>query len=513
MPCCDAAKWQREDYPDHKFDYIDLEDHINDNWTSKLKYSFIFFLTLKSVLVYAADVALLTFLIIGGALDPNFKCPLIDVTTSTGFAANATESISAITGVICNPYDSNSVSHTIAPTVARPWIMLTSVILSFLLLLWDYRKGYTVIQSRDIARSLTNHVAYRYYSLKSYPHYCFFGEILDARTGWDKVAFFVYFTFKSWRRLFLAEFPRVYVNALNLYDILHVKILPADKWSNPIVQFYNAFVALLGQRLSDPTGFATLLLTVFSLTMWFISFVAIVIAFFMYFPLLYKIRGNLKEYVCHKIDKRISELLKRKVRERTQEARQAELRDLEVNRQLQARNLAQGGGEGEAYPIVAAPLGMKARPTLPNVGDIDLDSDSYSGSYPEGSIREGSIGAYQPYYVQPPDQVYQGAGYGVAPPNQGYPPQQQYQQQPQQYYQPSIHPSILSGPLYNSEYQPHQQPQGYQQYQQPGPPPPPNGPPPQATHSGYAGSNRPPPNSPLSLKGDGRAGSGEPLFR
>ncbi|KAI9335736.1 hypothetical protein BDR26DRAFT_524046 [Obelidium mucronatum] len=478
MGCCEAAKWQREEYPDHKFDYIDLDDHIDDSWTRKLQYSFIFFLTVKSVLVYTADIALLALLITNGALDPGFKCP----------ANMTTVDLTAITGVVCNKLNEGSVSHQIAPAAARPWIMLASIVMSLALLAWDYRKGFHVVKSRDIARSLTNHVAYRYYALKSYPHYCFFEEILNARSGVDKLAFFVYFTFKSWRRLFLAEFPRVYVNALNLYDILHVSIRPADKYSNPIIQFWNAFAFLSGNRLSDPIGFATLLLTVFSLAMWAISFVAIAIAFFCYFPLLYKIRGNLKEFVCHKIDKRISELLKRKVRERTQEARQAELHELEVNRKLQARNLAQGERGDPSITATAPPLGMKVRPTLPNVGDVDLDTESYSGSYPEGiSVREGSVANYQPYYGQPPSQMYQGAGYGVSPPQP--PPQNMYQQQQQQaaYY--------------------------VQGYQQPGPPPPPpSGPPPPSNHSGYQQSYRSQ-FSPLSNNGDGRSMSGEPLIR
>ncbi|KAJ3194701.1 hypothetical protein HDU82_002364 [Entophlyctis luteolus] len=381
MPCCEAAKWQREEYPDHKFDYIDVDDFINQSWTSKFKYSFVFILTLKSVLVYTADVTILALLIQAGALNPSYDCTGITNATATG-----------ISGIICN-INSGSISAKIAPSYARPWILLASIIMSFLLLLWDYHKGWLVVQSRDIARSLTNHVAYRYYVLKSYPHYCFFAEVLNARTNTDRFAFFVYFTFKTWRRLFLAEFPRVYVNALNMYDVLTIYIPKENRYDNPFVQYFYALINLGKTRAaSDTVGVATLGLTVFSLSMWFISFCAIVAAFFAYFPLLYMIRGNLKEYVCHKIDKRISELLKRKLRERTNEARVAELADLERNAQMRARMEAMGADTKGITFQPAPPLGMQARPTLPLI-DVDLDSDDGAGdgSGYGSSIREGSV--------------------------------------------------------------------------------------------------------------------------
>ncbi|KAJ3285889.1 hypothetical protein HDU79_006967 [Rhizoclosmatium sp. JEL0117] len=462
---------------DHKFDYIDVDDFIDDSWTRKFQYSFLFFLTLKSVLVYTADITLLAFLIQGGALDPNFTC----AGTKDGINVNATN---AINQIICN-VDKESISYSLAPFKARPWIMLASIIMSFALLVWDYRKGAKVIDSRDIAMGLTNHVAYRYYTLKSYPHYCFFQQILESRTFTDKVAFFVYFTFKSWKRLFLAEFPRVYVNALNLYDLCNKKIPVEYKYSNPIVQFFYAFIELSKNKVNDPTGFAALLLTAFSLAMWFISFCAIVIAFFTYFPLLNIIRGNLKEYVCHKVDKRITEILARKKRERTHEARQAELRDIEAARRNELRMEAMGN-TGVAAPVVTAPLGLTQRPTLPAI-DVDLDApdnqSNYSGSG-YGTIGRSNVVPVQ--YV----------GYGGQP----HPPQPMYGQ-------------VYGGP--NSVQAPHPAPPGRQGA------PPPNGPPPFGTGS-IATPNYYAPNGSIASSGNpqfnapaigSRSDSGEPLIR
>ncbi|KAJ3390590.1 hypothetical protein HDU84_007291 [Entophlyctis sp. JEL0112] len=378
MACYEAAKWQREEYPDHKFDYLDVHNFINDSWTSKLNYSLVFILTLKSVLVYTADVTILALLIQAGTLNPGYDCTGVTYATATG-----------ISGIICNL---NSGTTKLAPSHARPWILLASIIMSFLLLLWDCHKGWRVVQSRDIARSLTNHVAYRYYVLKSYPHYCFFAAVLSARNNTDRFAFFVHFTSKTWRRLFLAEFPRVYVNALNMYDLLTIYIPKENRYDNPFVQFLNVLISLGQTRpASDTVGVATLGLTVASLSVWFISFCAIVAAAFAYFPLYYMIRGSLKEYVFHEIDKRINELLEQK---QAAEARAAELVELERSTQVRARMEATGAdAKGTVLqPAAAAPPGVQERPKLPLI-DMDLDSDDGSGggSGYGSSVREGSV--------------------------------------------------------------------------------------------------------------------------
>ncbi|KAJ3195842.1 hypothetical protein HDU82_001981 [Entophlyctis luteolus] len=385
--CCATAKWkrQREQFPDHKFDYIDVDDFIDDSWTRKLNYSFIFFLTVKSVLVYTADLALLALMIESNAFSSTFQCN----------STSATSISTSVASLFCAGHD---ITSMLAPTAARPWILLASIIMSLVLLLLDWRKGSIVIKSRDISYSLTNHVAYRYYVLKSYPHYCFFAEILNSRKTVDVLAFFVFFAFKSWKRLFLAELPRVYINALNMYDVL-TTLIPSDyKYSNPIVQYFFAFDKLYASRASNGLSLAAAILSTFTIMMWFFSFCVIVVAFFVYFPLLYIIRGNLKEYVCHKIDKRISELLKKKSRKRTEEARKAELAELERIEKLKARAAADGS---EISFKPAPPMGLTQRPTLPDVG-VDLDAPDFDSISAYGSTFTGYGG--HPVYPPPPPQ-------------------------------------------------------------------------------------------------------------
>ncbi|KAJ3111130.1 hypothetical protein HK100_002798 [Physocladia obscura] len=424
------VKWktQREQFPDHKWDYIDVDDFIDESWTMKVKYSMIFFLTVKSVLVYTADVTLLVLMIQSNVFSSNFAC-IQSNSTSAASASNG------IVSVFCQ-------SGELAPQKARPWIMLASIIMSFLLLLLDWRKGRIVIKSGDISYSLTNSVAHRYYVLKSYPHYCFFAEVLNSRKTVDILAFFVFFAFKSWKRLFLAEFPRVYINVLNMYDVLTSLIPSRYKYSNPVVQYSVAFQQLYESRASNGLALASTVLSTFTISMWFFSFCVIVLAFFVYIPLLYVIRGNLKEYVCHKIDKRISEILKKKSRKRTEEARKAELAELERMQQLKVRA---ENGEIDASEISfkpAPPLGLTQRPTLPDM-NVDLDDDeSMYGSSIGGSDYGGSQGgrysaipplsvnyAYQMNDMQPlrqySGQILPSPGIvplGMLPPPPGMPP-------------------------------------------------------------------------------------------
>ncbi|KAG2236755.1 hypothetical protein INT48_006939 [Thamnidium elegans] len=62
-----------------------------------------------------------------------------------------------------------------------------------------------------------------------------------------------------------------------------------------------------------------LLLMSFTCILWILSAIQIFLAVLLYFPILCHIQGNLKEYCCHKIDKRINELLEKQRKKRIRE--------------------------------------------------------------------------------------------------------------------------------------------------------------------------------------------------
>jgi hypothetical protein len=139
----------------------------------------------------------------------------------------------------------------------------------------------------------------------------------------------------------------------------------------------------------------------------------LIVAFFVYIPLLTKIRGNLKEYCCHKIDKRISEILKKKSKKRSDFARKAELRELEKNNRSRINDGntfydANTDASSQYANSVAPPLGFKVAPTLPDMGmDDDLNTPySYQQrqqpAYQFSNYSGSESGTRQPQYFVPP---------------------------------------------------------------------------------------------------------------
>ncbi|KAH9271337.1 hypothetical protein BASA83_006427 [Batrachochytrium salamandrivorans] len=405
MSCCEPAKWKREEIADHKFDYVDVDDFVEDSPTAKFSYSFVFMFTLKSILVYMADLGVLVLLLQSGAITSLFdqanNPASVNGITSTPsgnalFCDGTTEPSSAAgQWVKSNP-------HIIIGVIAA------SIALSFILLFFEWRKAMAIIRSRDISYAFTSTVAYRYYTIRSFPHYCFFSQIQNSRKTTDIVAFFVFFRFKGWKRLLLAEFPRQFLNAISILvtlDSCTKKDFRNDFLIFKLGKAYGSAMQLSGAEYS--TKKATLILSTITVTVWIVSALSLLLAFFMYIPLLCTIRGNLKEYCVHKIDKRIGELLRRKSRKRIQEARKAEIKEIEASRHRQIN-----GGDGKATP----PAGLSLRPTLPDI-DVDLDS-TYARSQSRSTFRNAPSGVSNPY-----SDPYGGAQYQMSPaPRIGYGP-------------------------------------------------------------------------------------------
>ncbi|RHZ75309.1 hypothetical protein Glove_216g112 [Diversispora epigaea] len=252
------SKWKKEavHVQDHKFDFVDVHEFEKSDCLHKMKYSFIFFIVLKSVLVYIADLWT--------------ACALL-LTDKWGNAIN--------------PAISFSISK---------WIFVGSIVISYILLFWEIKKARAIVISGDISFAFTNMIAYRYYTLTSYAHWCFFSAIRERQKGVDKIAFFVYFAFKGWKRLLLCDGPRQVINFITIISFLQIR-----KFStNP--KDYGSLYAK-----------SALGIMAFTVSIFFVSVCLLLFAFILYLPLLCHVQGNLKEYCCHKIDKRIHELLRK----------------------------------------------------------------------------------------------------------------------------------------------------------------------------------------------------------
>jgi hypothetical protein len=97
----------------------------------------------------------------------------------------------------------------------------------------------------------------------------------------------------GWKRLLLAEAPRQIINIVTLQALV-------PKW----IQIKNGVYftnEALGKDIVQQIMTGTM---AFSVLIFAISFILVCIAAIIYIPLLCHIQGNLKEYCCHKVDKR-----------------------------------------------------------------------------------------------------------------------------------------------------------------------------------------------------------------
>lgn len=273
MGCCGQARWKREEVPDHKFDFIDVRDYWSNGYLTRIKYAFLFANMAKSIAVYIADIYTAITLLAFHHFNGNIYNRVADSPTNT----------------VRVPFDYGK------------WIFTGCIIFSFLLLAYEAHKARAVIRSRDISYAYTNIMANDYYSIRSYNHFCFFCQINNSKKKKDELAFFIFFTFKGWKRLLVADGPRQVINALTLYALAE-----ASNFSTNIEDYYegNVFTLIM------------LITMLFTVLVFAGSAILLIVAAVLYLPLVCYIQGNLKEYCCHKIDKRISELVQKKKKQR-----------------------------------------------------------------------------------------------------------------------------------------------------------------------------------------------------
>ncbi|KAL7754470.1 GTP-binding protein [Sorochytrium milnesiophthora] len=410
MGCCSsAAKWKREEVADHKFDYVDIDEYAQKDCFVQISYSSVFLLTFKAVLVYIADF--LTAVLI-----------LSQKQWSQTISSSQAQTVPFLKSL------SDYLQYL-------RFVYAASILVSFFLLFLDMQRALKIIRSRDISFAFTNTIASRYYTLRSYAHYCFFRQINRQRKFSDRLAFFIFFQLKGWKRLLFAEAPRQVINfaslAVGLYSINGAAYA---NWN-----FKKMFHWVMS---NDVTQRFSLAVMAFVFTVWVLNVLFTLFAAIIYIPLLCRIRGNLKEYVCHIIDKRVAELLQKKARKRVQKQQQ----------------LAAAG-----VPDKLDPLSQMYKAELPVVLDDDVD-DNYM--YPDDEYtmvagrHGGGGGGGSEYYSMsgyPPsnanssfsaadrsaDMTYAAASpraqqqyshqYRHHPQSQQPQPYSQYGQQPQQY--------------------------------------------------------------------------------
>ncbi|KAJ7742501.1 hypothetical protein DFH07DRAFT_905226 [Mycena maculata] len=324
--CGGGPKWKREVVQDHKFDFINVADFRDNGFKMRSKYVFLFLIFFKSFAVYISDI---------------FSATTMLTTTSWSNQIFDECTAAQTNGCIFIPFSTGK------------WLFVGCIIFSFLLLGYEARKAKLIVASHDISYAFTNVLANNYYSLRSYDHFCFFDHISNSTKTSDDFAFFIFFVFKSWKRVLLADGPRQTINGLTLYAVWLAKHKDAG-WNIPLY--------FKGNTLSTSLLTVT---TLFTVIVFLGSLGLLVIAAICYIPLLCYIRGNLKEYCCHKVDKRIESVIKKHQKKRLDE------------NQKQAQKEARGDYshlKNKKGEFTSRPL---PQPTLPNLSvDDDMDDKS-----------------------------------------------------------------------------------------------------------------------------------------
>ncbi|KAL5339465.1 eukaryotic membrane protein family-domain-containing protein [Aspergillus crustosus] len=286
MSCCG----DREKGPvalEEQWDYMNLDDFKSESCLSIFSYFFLFVFLLISIAVYAVDtftaVTLLAFSRWAGQIEPA------------------------------------------VPFKYSRWIFAACILVSFALLAWRWLHAIRAIRSGSVARCYLDSLAARVQSIRpgrtgrGWRRFLVFGELTKNRKGAEYVALFAYFSFESWMNTLFADGPRQVVNAITLYSVMRMNLLPGgentvEEDKAGILQFFDNV-----KILAETNNLQALILAgmLFTLVIWVLSIIKLAIAIILYLLFLFHHipaeDGTLKAYCRRKINTRLKRIVRTKV--------------------------------------------------------------------------------------------------------------------------------------------------------------------------------------------------------
>lgn len=239
------------------------------------------------------------------------------------------------------------------------WIYAVCIIISLALLVYRWVNAIRTLRSKSIARCYLDSLAMRVHSLRpggGWKRFLVFAELTKSKKGAEYAALFTYFSFESWMNTLFADGPRQVVNAITLYSVMQMDLLPggenAEKSSDSsATQFFENIKIL---AVNNNLRAVVLISMLFTLVVWVLSVIKLLIAITLYLVFLFHHiparDGTLTAYCRRKINNRVMRIVTQKVN-----------KALAKGVALQDRDPSQPG------------LGSKAKPTLPNFGDEDKE--------------------------------------------------------------------------------------------------------------------------------------------
>ncbi|KAG9513918.1 hypothetical protein KCV07_g8439, partial [Aureobasidium melanogenum] len=315
-----------------KWDYVTLSDFRASGALTYVSYGWLWIMALVAVAVYGADT---------------------------------------FTAVNLLAYDkwSSQIEPSI-PLKYSKWIFAACIMFSWALCIFEWVRAIRVIRRGSVAESYMDSVAAALQSMRpqGWKRFLVFAELTKSKKGVDYVALFVYFAFKGAVRIILAEGPRQVVNAITLYSFMQSDLIPTGDHAatadhSSFEQFWINVETLAESNREQAVVLFTML---FTLVIWVISALCLIIAVVLYLVFLWHYipqkDGRLSNYCRRKIDHRLDKVVGQKVKQA-----------LEEQEKKQAQSEAKAARKANQLP--SRPQ-TNRKPTLPQVAAQTPDLDS-----------------------------------------------------------------------------------------------------------------------------------------
>ncbi|KAJ9607235.1 Potassium transporter [Cladophialophora chaetospira] len=311
---------------EQKWDYINLDEFKSSSCWTGFAYGYLLVMLIVSISVYAVDT------------------------------------FTAINLLVFDKW-AGQIKPEIPLNISR-WIFAGCIILSFILLVYRWMRAIRVMRQGGVAKSYLDPLAVRVQSIRwgkgrGWKRFLVFAELTKSRKGADYVALFTYFSFEAWLRIVFAEGPRQVVNALTLYSVLRLKLVPEGQHApshghSPVVQFFvNIGILADSNHLQAVILFGML----WTLVIWVISVISLMVSVVLYLVFLWHHipteDGGLTGYCRNKINRRMERVVRAKVE-----------KALKKENAIRARQEALASRDGTLSDL-------KKQPTLPSLGDDD----------------------------------------------------------------------------------------------------------------------------------------------
>ncbi|KAI9666032.1 MAG: hypothetical protein M1821_003967 [Bathelium mastoideum] len=350
MGCCGGDREKGVVLEEQKWHYITLDDFKSRSCITRFSYGWLWFLAIVSIAVYAVDT------------------------------------FTAVNLLAFNRW-SSQVKPAVPFNVSK-WIFAVCILLSWVLLGFEYIRAIRVIRRGGVAESYMDPLAVVLQSMrpgsgKGYRRFLVFAELTKSKKGVDYLALFVYFAFKGAIRVLLAEAPRQFVNGMTLYSVSKADLLPAGQHAagSALGQFFQNIKILANTESKQAVILGSMLFTFF---VWVLSALALFFALLFYLFFLWHYvpasDGRLSVYCRRKINQRLGRIVSNKVVKALEDQERKE-------RKQQLRE------DREAMKKGLRPTAQR-QPTLPTLDDEK--DDKYAGSILSRSTSQSTLPPYTP---------------------------------------------------------------------------------------------------------------------